>query len=137
MAEKKEYDRKEFAVENLNAQIANMRISIKETPDRETAAGKRKGIPVLVIRSAFDHTDDMEALGIKRMQDGTVANIKGKTAEKPDEGFELLSDGLTMTVTGDESLKILEQAGVEFPGAEQFDSRPRKAVRNTSGPTLL
>lgn len=123
MAEKKEYDSKAFAVANLNAQRANMLIELKEVPDR-SVSGKTQKFPVLSIKgSPFHdaHTKDCKILGIKQEWDGATI----KSANHSDTSLEgyawNIDDGLT--VTGHESLKILADAGVEFPAADQFMSR--------------
>jgi hypothetical protein len=131
MAEKKEYDRKAIAVANLNAQKANMRMGFNEIPDREATIGKKKEIPELTIRSSFDHSADLVSLGMQRRWDG-AANREKDHHSKINEGYELMSGGLTMTVTGEESLKILAEAGVDFPGADQFMSPVLKATRGSS-----
>lgn len=117
MAEKKAAEKKEeprvkaFAVANLNAQRTNMRIELNNNR-----------VPVLTIKgSPFHdaHMKDCEALGLK-----------------PQDGYAWsMDDGLT--ITGEESLKILAEAGVEFPGADQFVTRGRKAAKISGGLAIL
>ena len=117
MAEKKVAEKKEdpkakaFAVANLNAQKANMRMELKDN----------RG-PVLTIKgSSFHdaHMRDCEAIGIK-----------------PQDGYAWsMDDGLT--ISGEESLKLLAEAGVEFPGADQFVMRIRKPTKVSGGLSLL
>ncbi len=137
LAEKKEDARvKTFAVANLNAQRANMRIDLASVDAREGPLGSRIDVPVLTIKgSAFDHIIDLEILGLGEMWDGASPIIKGKYSDKPNEGYTLdRGDGSTVTIRGEESLKILAEAGVEFPAANQFLSPARKMARGGGGP---
>ena len=137
MAENKEYDLKAFAAGNLNAQKANMRIDLKLVDAREGAVGSKKSVPVVTIQdSPFDHTDDLRTLGLKKMWETGFPLIQGEYDKTPYEGYDIKGDRKIMTVTGEKSLNLLADAGVEFPSFEQFMSLARKVARGGKAAAL-